>query len=92
MSTKRDWALLFSEFNRRNAGRPTRLELNDPDLGAQVVEEDVPLHAIVSDPRDDCVEIMLGETPGMERHLTHTVGQVSGVELLRADGRPGETE
>jgi hypothetical protein len=86
MSTERDWTLLFSEFTRRNAGRPTRLELNDPDLGAQVVEEDYPLRGIVYDPRDGRIEIMLGEAGATDRHLTHTIGQVRGVELLRADG------
>jgi hypothetical protein len=86
MSTKQDWAPLFSEFTRRNAGRPTRLEINDPDFGAQIVEADLPLHGIAYDPRDDRVEIMLGEARRTERHLTHTIGQVSGVELLRADG------
>jgi hypothetical protein len=86
MSARRDRALLFSEFPRRNAGRATRLELNDPDPGARVVEEDIPLHGIAYDPRDDRIEILLGETRATERHLTHTVGQVSGVELLRSDG------
>jgi hypothetical protein len=86
MGTRQDWILLFCEFTLRNAGRPTRLELHDPDLGVQVVEEDIPLHGIAYDPRDDRIEILLGETRATERHLTHTVGQVSGVELLRSDG------
>jgi hypothetical protein len=86
MSTKRDWTLLLAEFTRRNAARPTRLELNDPELGAQVLEEDVPLHGITYDPRDDRIEIMLGEAGASRRHLTHAIAQRSGIELLRTDG------
>jgi hypothetical protein len=85
MSTKRDWQLLFSGFTRRNAGRPTRLELNDPDLGAQVVEEDYPLRGVAYDPRDERIEIMLGEAGATDRHLTHTISHVDSVECLRSD-------
>lgn len=86
MSAKRHWALLLAEVTRRNVGRPTRLELNDPELGAQVVEEEYPLRGVAYDSRDDRIEMMLGETGATDRRLTQTIAQLEGVELLRADG------
>lgn len=86
MSMKRDWALLLSEFTQRNAGRQTRLEVNDPEFGVQVVEEGIVLGGIDYDPRGDRVEIMLGAPGATEQHLTHAISGVSGVDLLRSGG------
>lgn len=40
MTNDQEWAELLTEFTRRNAGRRTRLEINDPDPGVQQQEMD----------------------------------------------------
>lgn len=83
--TSTGWAALLREFTRRNAGRPTRLEIDDPELGAQWQEADLPLQGVAHDPRDAKVEVIVG-APGGPR-LTHSVAGVTGIDVEAADGR-----
>jgi len=73
------WAEFLNEFSKRNQSRATRLETFG-DLGAQEEERNLPLNGIsVEETGADAprIEIMLGgESPGDERHLTHTIARV----------------
>lgn len=73
---------LLRDFTERNAGRLTRLEEDDPDLGAQVEETLSLLRGVAYDPHGRSVEIMLGELSTPDGHLTRSMSGVSSVDLL----------
>lgn len=81
------WAALLRDFTRRNAGRPTQLEIDDPELGAQPAEEGLPLRGVAYDPADDRVEIMLGGHGAGAGHLTHSVAHPDRLDLAVSDPR-----
>lgn len=76
------WGEVLDDFTRRNAGRRTRLEIDDPELGAQPQEGDYPLLGVTFDPVDHRVEIMLGELGAGEPHLSRSVGDVERIDVL----------
>lgn len=67
------WIDSLNEFSKRNLGRATRLEVTDPEFGAQWEELDFPLRGVAYDPHDDRVEIMFGEICDVRAHLTHSI-------------------
>ena len=82
-----EWAGLLAEVSTRNAGRTVSLEIDDPDVGAQMQAVGLRLAGAAYDPHDGRVELMLGNGPNATQHLTHTIGGVKSVALLRgADG------
>lgn len=81
------WAEELSAFTKRNAGRRTSLEVDDPDFGLLIQEHGFPLRGVAYDRHDQRVEIMLGDLEGT-RHLTRGIADVQSVDILRdADGR-----
>ena len=76
------WIEVLEDFTRRNAGRRTRLEVDDPELGAQQQEHDYPLLGIAYDPIDQRVDIMLGELGTGEPHLSRGVTGVDSLDVL----------
>jgi nucleotide-binding universal stress UspA family protein len=78
-----EWASQLDEFTRRNAGRRGVLEVDDPEIGAQAQEFDYPLLGATWDKHDQRVELMLGESGSVNRHLTRGIGGVSGIDVLR---------
>ena len=88
LGDRADWAAFLQEFTRSNAGRRVTLEIDDPDLGAQAQAVDYPLLGVASDRRDGRIEIMLGQSGDLSRHLTHTIGGVTSLDVLKGqDGR-----
>ncbi|MEJ2312482.1 MAG: DUF5335 family protein [Gemmatimonadales bacterium] len=81
------WATVLENFTERNAQRPTLVEVDDPELGAQEQEHGIPLRGIVYDHRDDRISIMLGELKGAEPHLTHSISGVTSLAI--GPGRDG---
>jgi hypothetical protein len=63
--------------------------VNDPELGAQVIAAGYLLQGVAYDWRDERVEIMLGDPGSTERHLTHSVGAVTGLDILRRGEHDG---
>lgn len=82
------WATVLENFTERNAQRPTLIEVDSPELGAQEQERGFPLRGIVYDHRDERISIMLGELEGAEPHLTHSIADVKSVAI--GPGRAGE--
>lgn len=82
------WARELGEFTRRNAGRPTLLEVDELEVGAQPAGVELLLRGVAYDPRDRRVEIMFGDLGAVEAHLTHSIGNVRSIDLLTTpDGR-----
>lgn len=82
-ASRTDRISLLKDFTERNAGRITRLEIDDPEIGAQWAEVDLPLRGVAYDPRDDRVEVMLGDTWSTGTHLTHSIAAPDGLEVVR---------
>jgi len=83
-----DWQTFLTDVSTRNAGRTASLEIDDPDLGAQIQGVGLRFTGAAYDPHDDRVELMFGSGPHSTQHLTHTIGSVTNLALLGgADGR-----
>ena len=76
------WGEVLDDFTRRNGGRRTRLEVDDPDLGAQTQEGEYPLLGVTFDPVDQHIEIMLGQLGTGEPHLSRSVAGVDSLDVL----------
>jgi nucleotide-binding universal stress UspA family protein len=82
------WPAMIAMFSRQNAGRPTRLEVDDPSLGAQTQECGYALVGATYDRRDGRLELMLGDVVTGARRLTHSVGGVRSLAVrTEPDGR-----
>ncbi len=82
-----EWASQLSQFTRRNAGRSARLEVDDPEYGAQSQHQGYPFQGAAWDHHDRRVEIMMGE-PDSTQHFTRGVSDVKSVDILKdASGR-----
>lgn len=79
---KEEWAPALEEFTERNAGRYASIEGDDPELGAQEQQPDLPLQGVVYDRRDDRIEIMFGRFEGAGPRLTHTIDRPTGLDIL----------
>jgi nucleotide-binding universal stress UspA family protein len=83
-----DWAALLEAFSTRNVGRRTRLEVDDPALGAQTQETGYAFLGAAYDPHDHRVALMLGDPAGPTTHLTRSIERVSSVAVqTNTDGR-----
>lgn len=76
------WTRLLTEFTRRNGGRRTILEVDDIDLDAQAQDYNYPLLGVSYDVRDGRLAIMLGDASAGGRHLSRSIGDVAGVDIL----------
>ncbi|HEX7978577.1 MAG TPA: universal stress protein [Gemmatimonadaceae bacterium] len=87
--TPEEWARVLTGFAKRNEGRRTRLEVDDPSIGAQIQETGYALMGATYDRRDDRVELMLGMPRASTPHLTRTITGVDFLSLL-ADATGGD--
>jgi len=76
------WIEMLANLSTRNVGRRTILEVDDLELGAQAQEYNYPLLGTTYDERADRVELMLGDARAGGRHLTRSIGNVSGMDIL----------
>jgi nucleotide-binding universal stress UspA family protein len=76
----RAWAGALDEFTRRNKGRRVAVEVDDPELGAQMLGRGA-LVGVTYDPHDQRVEIMLGDAKGTRRHLMHSIARVESIAM-----------
>lgn len=79
----------LSAISKRNAGRRAVVEVDNPAIGAQALAFDYCFLGMDYDHHTDRLQIYLGEMEdGGARHLTHSVGAPTGVDVLRSlDGR-----
>lgn len=76
------WRVQLDEFTRRNRGRRTTIEVDDPALGAQSQESGYALLGATYDPHDRRVELMLGDARGGTQHLTRGIADVQSVAVV----------
>jgi hypothetical protein len=89
-STKpHEWTEALNAFTRRNAGRLASIEVDDPEIGAQMLGRGA-LVGVTYDRNDQRVEIIVGDAHRRRRHLMHSIPQVESIGLT-ADER-GTTE
>jgi hypothetical protein len=84
-AARTQWPQMLREFSRRNAGRHTRLEIDDAELGAQWGELELRFRGAACEPRFRRVELMLADG-GPTSHLTHSIEGVTDVDVLRDAG------
>jgi len=88
LTRRGDWAAALDAFSKRNAGRRARLEVDDPDIGAQVQETGFALLGAAYDRHDRSIELMLGDAKDCTHHLTRTIRRADDVAFYAGpDGR-----
>ena len=83
-----DWASALDKFSARNDGRRVRLEVDDPDIGAQVQQSGFALLGVTYDHHDERIEVMLGDPRDRTRHLTRSIPHVDDVSIVAAPNGP----
>ncbi|MGI9190035.1 MAG: hypothetical protein ACR2F9_07805 [Longimicrobiaceae bacterium] len=78
------WREQLREFTSRNAGRSVRLETDDRRCSFSWPLIDLPLRAILQDPEQARIELVLGERSGLGDRLTHSIEDVRAVEVRSA--------
>jgi nucleotide-binding universal stress UspA family protein len=87
-TTERDrWPELLKRFTGQNMGRPTRLEVDALEIGAQLLETGYTLVGVSYDRKDGRLEFMLRAPGEAAVHLTHSVGEVSSIAVLTGGER-----
>jgi hypothetical protein len=76
-----EWSELLDAFTRRNAGRRTRLEIDDPVFGAQTYEVGWTLRGVTYDRHDHRTTLMFGTTSDGPTHATHAIVGVTSVAV-----------
>jgi hypothetical protein len=78
-----EWGALLDAFSRRNVGRRTALEVDDPDLGAQAQESGYAFLGATYDRHDGRVTLMLGApaAAGPTAHLTRAIVGATSVAV-----------
>ena len=83
---KSDWPAVLDSFSRQHEGWLVKLEILNPDLGAQVQETGLALEG-VTDEWDEAggntIMIMAGNEP--DGHITHSINNPTEVSLERTD-------
>jgi hypothetical protein len=76
----REWTDALNDFTRRNAGRPATIEVDDPEIGAQMLGRGA-LVGVTYDPHDRRIEIMVGDAHRARRHLMHSIPKVESIAM-----------
>lgn len=81
------WSGTLKQFTSRNAGRIVKLEVDDPEIGALVEAANYPLLGADYDHRDGSLTITLGDTQGLDHHLSRTISKPESIALLSVNRR-----
>ena len=71
----------LAAFAERNLGRRCTIELDQADLGAQILGHGLPLIGASFDHHENAAQLMFGSSSVPGQHLTHRVPEVSAVAL-----------
>jgi len=83
-----EWAAVLEKFSARNDGRRVKLEVDDPELGAQVQQSGFSLLGVTYDRHDKRVDVMLGDSQDHTRHLTRSIPRTDDVSIVAEPGGP----
>ena len=75
------WKIQLEDFTRRNRGRRATIELEDLELGTQVLEAGYAFGGAAYDEKDEHVTLMLSAMAERTQHVTHSIGGVSAVAI-----------
>lgn len=79
------WGHELEGFTRRNIGRKASLEVDDADLGVQVIETGLTFQGASYDDRNQQVEIMLSDADRRTQHVTRSITDVKSVSIGTGD-------
>lgn len=82
---EREWTRTLRAFSRRNEGRRTVLELDDPEIGAQHSGRGYRLGGVEYEPDGNRIVIVLGRGVGSRDHLTHSLSVPRSIEIVEDD-------
>jgi nucleotide-binding universal stress UspA family protein len=86
---KQHWGKTLDDFSRRNAGRCSRLEVDDTALGAQTEMSGYRFQGASYEPGADRASLMFGGDVDSKSHLVRGITGVTSVEVFGGDpGRP----
>jgi nucleotide-binding universal stress UspA family protein len=71
----------LSEFTSRNAGRLCLVEVDEDDLGAQMLGQELPFVGASFDRHGNEVSLMFGTSSIKGQHLSHNISGVSQIDL-----------
>jgi nucleotide-binding universal stress UspA family protein len=80
-----EWTTTLDHFTRRNKGRRVTLEVDDPEIGAQLLGHGI-LVGVTYDAHDKRVEIMLGDAQSERRPMMHSIPSVDSIALTSDEG------
>jgi nucleotide-binding universal stress UspA family protein len=80
--TPEEWTRVLAKFVKRNEGRRTKLEIDDPAAGIQTQETGYALTGATYDHRDGSIQLMLGVPRAAAPHLTRRITGVDFLSLL----------
>ena len=80
----REWGEALDEFTHRNMGRRATIEVDDPEIGAQMLGRGA-LMGVTYDRHDRRVEIMVGDAHRARRHLMHSIPRVESIAMTADD-------
>jgi len=83
----REWTEALDAFSRRNNTRRVTVEVDDPEIGAQMLARGA-FGGVTYDPHDRRVEIMVGDADHVRRHVMHSIPKVESIAMT-ADERGG---
>jgi len=76
----REWTDALNDFTLRNVGRKATIEVDDPEIGAQMLGRGA-LMGVTYDRHDRRVEIMVGDAHRARRHLMHSIPRVESIAM-----------
>ena len=79
-SEPRERTEALNDFTRRNIGRRATIEVDDPEIGAQMLGRGA-LMGVTYDRHDRRVEIMVGDAHRARRHLMHSIPRVESIAM-----------
>lgn len=82
---KKYWAKTLDDFSRRNAGRASRLEVDDMALGAQTEMSGYRFQGASYEPDSDRASLMFGGDKESKSHLVRNINHVQWVEIFGSD-------
>lgn len=81
-----DWPAKLDAFTRRNASRRARLEIDDPEIGAQVEMSGYKFLGASYDPPTKRAQLMFGTLEPGAAHLSRGISNIKSVEVLSTPG------